>query len=104
MKTDSLKLAYTAASGIVILRDLNRRNVSMEYGKFAVAIGLTEKWHIGCLTPLNAVLKAMDLISQVAGEELKFDLHDVDGKPGTGFYRSNRIVEEEGHHDTEIQR
>ena len=99
------RLEYARAA-VAVLRALKITDRKMRYGELAKAIGLIaddEAWHIshrGQITDILNLAAATEHQAKTAAgadslktDALEFDrIVTDDGQPGTGFYKTSRIV------------
>jgi hypothetical protein len=96
------RLEYARAA-VAVLRALRISDSKMRYGEFAKAIGLMadgESWEVWHRTQTRDILNLVAATERQAGpnteiEPIQFErLVTADGEPGTGFYKTSRIVTE----------
>jgi len=93
------RLEYGRAA-VAVLRALQISDRKMRYGEFAKAIGLMsdgegwEVWHRQQIRDILNLVAATERQGRNAGiDSLQFDrIVTEDGKPGSGFYKTSRIV------------
>lgn len=93
------RLEY-ARAGVAVLRGLHLSNSNMRYAQFARAIGLmapSEKWEVWHRGQVTEILNLVAAAARQGGgsdiDSLHFErILNADGKPGTGFWKSSKIV------------